>query len=62
MSAKITILKDGPYLVDASEMKLMDAEGATVEFGDRDPVALCRCGRTATEPFCDGKHKQGLPA
>ena len=58
MSAKITILKDGPYLINASEVELLDAEGTTVEKGDKDNIALCRCGRSATKPFCDGKHMQ----
>jgi CDGSH-type Zn-finger protein len=34
---------------------LLDAEGNQYEFTDT--IALCRCGRSSTKPFCDGTHE-----
>jgi len=37
-------------------VQLLAADGTPIEL-DRDPIALCRCGRSARKPFCDGTHK-----
>jgi CDGSH-type Zn-finger protein len=50
----ITPLNDGPYLVRGG-VKIVDPEGNEFEVTAR-TVALCRCGESATKPFCDGAH------
>ena len=53
---RIIALDNGPYLVKGPVL-LLDAEGN--EFGtERATVALCRCGSSATKPFCDGTHSK----
>ena len=56
--AQVTIrpLKNGPYEV-SGKPELRDFEGAAYTV-DEDPVYLCRCGRSANKPFCDGMHKK----
>jgi CDGSH-type Zn-finger protein len=51
----ITPYRDGPLLV-RGPVRLSRPDGSLIE-SDRDPVALCRCGRSKTRPFCDGSHK-----
>jgi CDGSH-type Zn-finger protein len=64
---KITIATNGPYLVSGDvglwiETIGTDADGESVEWqaGREIPAdakyALCRCGASATKPFCDGTH------
>jgi len=64
---KITIAEDGPYLVEggvplAHQHIVTNEEGESLEWREGDPVAadepyaLCRCGRSAKKPFCDGTH------
>ena len=53
---KITALDDGPYLVKGPVL-LLDAEGNEFRV-ERAAVALCRCGGSATKPFCDGTHSK----
>jgi len=64
--AKITVTKDGPYVVAGNVplvKELIVSEGGIStgwEKGERYPVrenyTLCRCGRSATPPYCDGTH------
>ena len=56
--SQVTIrpLKNGPYQV-AGKPALIDAEGASSAV-DEDPIYLCRCGHSASKPFCDGTHKK----
>jgi CDGSH iron-sulfur domain-containing protein 3 len=35
---------------------IVDAEGNRFAAPDG-PIALCRCGRSQTKPFCDASHK-----
>ena len=51
----ITPYRDGPLLV-RGPVRLFAHDGSPIE-PDRDPIALCRCGRSRIKPFCDGTHK-----
>lgn len=54
--AKIVVRNDGPLIVQG-ECELLDAEGQPYILGGRASIALCRCGRSANKPLCDGSHK-----
>ncbi|HWE10092.1 MAG TPA: CDGSH iron-sulfur domain-containing protein [Solirubrobacteraceae bacterium] len=47
--------EDGPYLVRGPVI-LRDQEGNAITVNRR-TVALCRCGKSRTRPFCDGTHR-----
>jgi CDGSH-type Zn-finger protein len=47
--------QDGPYLVRGPVI-LRDQEGQDITVGRR-TIALCRCGKSRTRPFCDGTHQ-----
>lgn len=51
----ITPYRDGPYLVRGA-FRVLDQEGNEISPGRR-TIALCRCGRSRTRPFCDGTHR-----
>ena len=55
-TARITPYRNGPYLI-RGPFTLTDQDGNEIEVGRR-VVALCRCGRSRTRPFCDGTHKR----
>ena len=58
----IKVRPNGPYLVDGSDVTLVDWNGANYSISKR-PFALCRCGGSTTKPFCDGTHsKTGFKA
>lgn len=49
----VTVKPNGPYLVQGGA-KVVDPTGTLIKEG---PVlALCRCGQSASKPFCDGTH------
>src|SRR5258706_2124240 len=64
---KITVLKNGPYLV-AGAVPLATQTIGVNEAGEstrwvegkpiavKDQYALCRCGQSSKKPFCDGTH------
>jgi len=53
--AVVRVTSGGPLLV-RGPMRLVDEEGREVRTRRR-INALCRCGRSAVQPFCDGTHK-----
>lgn len=54
-SSRITPYRNGPYLVRGPFL-IVDQDGTEIEVKRR-VVALCRCGRSQSRPFCDGTHK-----
>jgi CDGSH-type Zn-finger protein len=65
--AQIKIIENGPYIVTGSvplteEAIGIDDEGnawtweARAEHPLAERMALCRCGKSQTKPFCDGSH------
>lgn len=54
--SKTTITKydEGPFVIKG-EFEFVDGNGTAFQTGDL--IALCRCGHSKTQPFCDGAHK-----
>jgi len=64
---KVTIIKNGPYLVSgklplSKEIIGTDKEGHSVKwikgyhYPNKKNYALCRCGQSKNKPYCDGTH------
>ncbi len=53
---EIKVRHNGPYKV-TGPVRLIDADGNEYELDGDEPIVLCRCGRSATKPFCDATHK-----
>ncbi|MBU8891505.1 MAG: CDGSH iron-sulfur domain-containing protein [Bacteroidales bacterium] len=53
--AKIQILKNGPALISGN-FTISDINGS--KLAQANNVALCRCGKSSTMPFCDGTHNK----
>jgi len=53
---QLTALPDGPYRIEG-DVTILDREGRPLP-DPGSPVHLCRCGRSAHKPFCDGSHAQ----
>jgi CDGSH-type Zn-finger protein len=50
----ITKYDEGPYVVQG-DFEIIDGKSAAFITGDT--AAVCRCGQSKTQPFCDGTHK-----
>lgn len=53
---KITVNSNGSLRIEG-DFEIFDSEGNVYGLGGRTVVTLCRCGRSANKPFCDGSHK-----
>ncbi|PPK64964.1 iron-binding CDGSH zinc finger protein [Actinokineospora auranticolor] len=53
----MTVYDNGPLLV-RGDFEIHTQDGAVVD-RNRATMALCRCGRSAIAPLCDGNHKLG---
>ncbi len=49
----ITLRPNGPMLVQG-DVTVIGTDGSEIDRGGR--VAFCRCGASATKPFCDRSH------
>jgi CDGSH-type Zn-finger protein len=55
VETSITPYRNGPYLLRGA-FSLRDQDGVEIANARR-VVALCRCGKSRTRPFCDGTHR-----
>ena len=56
---KITVNSNGSLRIEG-EFEIVDVGGNVYGLQGRTVVSLCRCGRSANKPFCDGSHKGGF--
>lgn len=52
---RIKVRANGPLLCTGN-IEVYDADGQLLE--EADDRVLCRCGHSASKPFCDGSHKK----
>ena len=52
----ITPTDNGPYLIEGPA-RVADADGNEYALTEQTTIFLCRCGGSATKPFCDGTHE-----
>ena len=48
---------NGPYRVEGP-VRVIDAQGHEFVLPPGDAIVLCRCGHSATKPFCDKSHRR----
>jgi len=48
---------NGPYKVEGP-VRVIDADGNEFVLPEGSAIVLCRCGQSATKPFCDASHKR----
>jgi CDGSH-type Zn-finger protein len=52
----IKMLPNGPLIVEG-DFEILSADNTNMAEG-KGKIALCRCGATASKPFCDGSHSK----
>jgi CDGSH-type Zn-finger protein len=52
----ITPTDNGPYQVNGP-VTVIDPAGTEYDISEQTTIYLCRCGNSATKPFCDGTHQ-----
>ena len=57
MAITIRLRRNGPYVIESDEVKVVDWNGVEYPVSRR-PIALCRCGASSSKPFCDGTHSR----
>ena len=57
MPIRIRLRRNGPYVIESDDAIVVDWNGVEC-VSEKQPVALCRCGASASKPFCDGSHKR----
>jgi CDGSH-type Zn-finger protein len=57
-ATRITVNNNGSLRVEG-DFEIVDPQGAPFGLAGRTVIGLCRCGRSANKPFCDGSHNSG---
>jgi CDGSH iron-sulfur domain-containing protein 3 len=57
VEVEIKVRDNGPYKV-SGPVRLIDADGNEFALPPGESIALCRCGRSQTKPFCDRSHRE----
>lgn len=55
-AVRVRLCPDGPMLLSGADVRVVTEDGTEVS-SPRRTVAVCRCGRSALAPWCDGTHK-----
>lgn len=55
-ATKIIVRNDGSLRVEG-DFEIVDQNEKPFGLAGRTKIGLCRCGHSATKPFCDGSHK-----
>jgi CDGSH-type Zn-finger protein len=56
-ATKITVKSNGSIRVEG-DFEIVDVNGKPFGLAGRTAISLCRCGQSANQPFCDGKHRE----
>ena len=56
---KITVNNNGSLKIEG-DFEIVDMQGGVYGLQGRTTLSLCRCGRSANKPFCDGSHKENF--
>jgi len=54
-TTKVQIMENGPAII-SGDFTLIGKRG--VKLAQADTIALCRCGHSSNQPFCDGTHNR----
>jgi len=54
---EIKVRQNGPYKV-TGPVRVVDPEGREFVLPEGSSIVLCRCGHSATKPFCDKSHRR----
>ena len=55
--ATVRLRRNGPLIVEGDDVRVVDWDGVEHRPAKL-PIALCRCGGSATKPFCHGSHRR----
>jgi len=54
---EIKVRENGPYKV-TGDVRIVDPDGREFVLPEGSSIVLCRCGQSATKPFCDKSHRR----
>ena len=55
--SSIRIQSNGPYMI-TGPFTIEDVDGNLITVAAGKTIKLCRCGHSATKPYCDGTHRR----